>query len=83
MSECPHQLQMINIQFGFVVFEKCFHCNSLRTYFSMEDAPILGDKYREGDHFWSRVENRILPEPKFSLLHIFFGESPPPNPASN
>jgi len=48
---------MTNIQFGFVVFEKCFHCNSLRTYFSLEDIPILGDKYREGKHFWSRVEN--------------------------
>jgi hypothetical protein len=48
---------MTNIQFGFVVFEKCFHCNGLRTYFSTEDVPILGDKYREGDHFWSRAEN--------------------------
>ena len=48
---------MTNIQFGFVVFEKCFHCNGLRTYFSVEDIPILGDKYREGDCFWSRVEN--------------------------
>lgn len=57
MAECQHQWQMINIQFGFVVFEKCFHCNSLRTYFSMEDTAILGDKYREGDHYWSRVEN--------------------------
>lgn len=57
MPECQHQWDMISIQFGFVVFEKCFHCNGLRTYFSMEDTPILGDKYREGDHYWSRVEN--------------------------
>ncbi len=57
MPECQHEWQMTNIQFGFVVFEKCFHCNGLRTYFSLEDTPILGDKYREGDHFWSRVEN--------------------------
>jgi len=57
MSECQHQWKMANIQFGFVVFEKCFHCNGLRTYFSTEDTPILGDKYREGDHYWSRVEN--------------------------
>jgi len=48
---------MTGIQFGFVVFEKCFHCNGLRTYFSLEDTPILGDKYREGNCFWSRVEN--------------------------
>jgi len=47
---------MINIQFGFVVFEKCSHCKGLRTYFSLEDYPVLGDKYRDGDCFWSRVE---------------------------
>ncbi|RKX18079.1 MAG: hypothetical protein DRP26_05875 [Candidatus Zixiibacteriota bacterium] len=57
MPECQHQWEMTNIKFGFVVFEKCFHCNGLRTYFSTEDTPILGDKYREGNHFWSRVEN--------------------------
>jgi hypothetical protein len=56
-GSCGHRWEMTNINFGFVVFEKCFHCNGLRTYFSMEDTPILGDKYREGDHFWSRVEN--------------------------
>jgi hypothetical protein len=56
-GSCGHQWEMTNIQFGFVVFEKCFHCNGLRTYFSAEEVPILGDKYREGDHFWSRVEN--------------------------
>jgi hypothetical protein len=48
---------MINIQFGFVVFEKCFHCNGLRTYFSEEERPILGDVYRDGDCYWNRVEN--------------------------
>jgi len=57
MSECQHQWEMANIQFGFVVFEKCTHCKGLRPYFSLEDYPILGDKYREGDCFWSRVEN--------------------------
>lgn len=34
MSECEHQWDMANIQFGFVVFEKCFHCNCMRTYFT-------------------------------------------------
>lgn len=57
MPECLHQWTMTDVQFGFVVFEKCFHCNSLGTYFSAEDTPILGDKYREGDCYWSRVEN--------------------------
>ena len=57
MSECQHQWEMVNIRFGFVVFEKCYHCRGLRTYFTREGVPILGDKYREGDHFWNRVEN--------------------------
>jgi len=48
---------MTNIKFGFVAFEKCFHCNSLRTYFSTEENPVIGGKYREGDCFWSQVEN--------------------------
>ncbi len=57
MSGCHHQWEMIDIRYGFVVFEKCFHCNALRTYFTAEVNPILGDKYREDDCFWSRVEN--------------------------
>lgn len=57
MSECKHQWEMTNVEFGFVVFEKCYHCNSLRTYFSLEDVQVLGDKYREGGCFWNRVEN--------------------------
>lgn len=57
MPDCQHLWEMTNVQFGFVVFEKCFHCGGLRTYFSAENVPILGDKYREGDCFWSRVEN--------------------------
>jgi hypothetical protein len=57
MSACQHQWEMANVQFGFVVFEKCFHCKSLRTYFSAEDHPILGDIYRQGDCYWNRMEN--------------------------
>jgi len=57
MDNCRHLWEMTEIQFGFVVFEKCFHCNTLRTYFTAGDVLILGDKYREGDCYWSRVEN--------------------------
>ncbi len=57
MPECQHQWEMTNVRFGYVVFEKCFHCNSLETYFTTEANPILGDKYRDGDCFWSVVEN--------------------------
>jgi hypothetical protein len=48
---------MVNVQFGFVAFERCYHCQGLRTFFSQEQNPFLGEKYREGDHFWSRFEN--------------------------
>lgn len=54
MSECQHRWEMANIQFGFVVFEKCSHCKGLRTYFSLEDT---WDEYREEDCLWSIVEN--------------------------
>ena len=57
MPGCQHQWEMANIQFGFVVFEKCFQCNGVRTYLTRESQPIHGDEYREGDHFWHRVEN--------------------------
>ena len=54
MSECQHQWKMTNIQYGFMVYEKCSHCNKLRTYFS--DVSTW-DEYREGDCTWSIVEN--------------------------
>ncbi len=57
MPECQHLWEMINIQFGFVVFEKCSHCNGLRTYFSPKDHPIVGDAYLEGEHTWRCMEN--------------------------
>jgi hypothetical protein len=56
MAFCDHRWQMINVQPGFVVFEKCYHCNRTRTYFSTEDTPPIWDKYREGDCFWNRVQ---------------------------
>jgi hypothetical protein len=45
---------MINIQFGFTVFEKCSHCQTVRTYFSDKDT---WDEYVEDDCTWSIVEN--------------------------
>jgi len=57
MSDCQHVWEMTNIRFGFIVFEKCFHCDGLRTYFTLETNPFLGDRYREGDHHWTRMEN--------------------------
>ena len=57
MSDNKHVWEMTDINFGFIVFEKCFHCDGLRTYFSHEENPILGDRYREGDCHWTRMEN--------------------------
>jgi len=55
--ERGHLWTMTDIEFGFIIFEKCFHCRGLRTFFTVEQISYLGDKYREGDHFWARVEN--------------------------
>ena len=54
MPECQHRWSMTNIQFGFTVFEKCSHCQTVRTYFSTQDT---WDEYREGLCLWSIVEN--------------------------
>ena len=56
MAACQHTWEMTDVTFGFVVFEKCFHCNGLRTFFSEEDHPFLGEGYREEDHYWNRME---------------------------
>lgn len=57
MTEHQSHWEMINIRFGFIAFEKCFHCNQIRTYFSAEETPDPGEEYREGEHFWIGVEN--------------------------
>jgi hypothetical protein len=57
MPQCHHKWEMTNVRFGFIAFEKCYHCDGLRTYFTEKDLPLLGDKYREGNCFWSRVGN--------------------------
>ena len=54
MPGCHHRWRMTNIQFGFVVFERCSHCHNVRTYFSSQDT---WDEYREGACTWSIVEN--------------------------
>jgi len=57
MAGCQHRWEMADVEFGFVAFERCFHCDGLRTFFSPEQAPFLGEEYREGRCFWRRVEN--------------------------
>jgi hypothetical protein len=57
MPNCQHLWEMVNIQFGFVVFEKCSHCDGLRTYFSAKDHPMEGDEYREENCIWRCMES--------------------------
>jgi hypothetical protein len=54
MAQCSHIWEMNNLRRGFAVFEKCAHCQKVRTYFSDIDT---WDEYREGDCTWSIVEN--------------------------
>ncbi|MBU8923425.1 MAG: hypothetical protein KOO63_16535 [Bacteroidales bacterium] len=56
MAECQHQWEMWDVRFGFIVFEKCFHCNGVRTYFCEGSPPAIGIEYREENCFWSCVE---------------------------
>lgn len=54
MSSCSHSWKMVNLQFGFTVFEHCSHCQGLRTYFSREGT---WDQYQEEGCLWDIVEN--------------------------
>ncbi len=54
MAPCTHFWEMTNLRHGFAVFEKCSHCQNIRTYFSTTDT---WDEYREGECTWSIVEN--------------------------
>lgn len=48
---CQHFWRMTDVRYGFIVTEKCYHCNDLRTYFSFEETPPK-EEYKEGDHYW-------------------------------
>ena len=51
-----HQWEMANVKYGFMITEKCFHCDKIATYFSDKEKPPL-EEYREEDHFWNVVES--------------------------
>lgn len=55
MSDCEHIWKMVNIEYGFVVFERCSHCNTVRSHFSHDG--VFGDEYREGDCLYSDVKS--------------------------
>ena len=48
---CRHSWSMTDVRYGFIVVEKCYHCNDERSYFAAEHVPPK-EEYREGEHFW-------------------------------
>jgi hypothetical protein len=56
MAQFRHTWEMIEIEFGFVVFEKCTYTNVLRSYFSGVSHPEVGEEYRENNRIWRCVE---------------------------
>lgn len=54
-DKCSHAWQMVNVVYGQIITEKCFHCEKLSTYFTTEMKPPL-EEYREGEHFWNVME---------------------------
>jgi len=34
-----HQWEMANVKYGFIITEKCFHCDKIATYFSDKERP--------------------------------------------
>jgi hypothetical protein len=51
-ATCQHTWKMKDVQIGFVVTEKCYHCASERNYFTLEDNPPF-EEYRDGVHLWN------------------------------
>ncbi|MCK4763730.1 MAG: hypothetical protein KAW12_16130 [Candidatus Aminicenantes bacterium] len=54
-ENCPHRWEMVNVSYGHIITEKCFHCDKVANYFTAELKPSL-DEYREGEHFWNVME---------------------------
>jgi hypothetical protein len=55
-TECGHIWRMVNVDYGYVITEKCSKCEIISTYFTFEDRPPL-EEYREGNHFWNVMES--------------------------
>lgn len=51
-ESCQHAWKMKDVQLGFVVTEKCYHCTMERNYFTLEDNPPF-EEYRDGAHLWN------------------------------
>ncbi|NOZ61887.1 MAG: hypothetical protein GXO74_09415 [Calditrichaeota bacterium] len=77
MTSATQEWEMKNIQFGFIVYEKCYQTDELRTFFTTEANPILGDRYREGKKHWTRMG--VAQSFQFDLRNKKTGETIPFN----
>ena len=55
-EKCSHAWEMINLQPGFIITERCSHCSKISTYLTHEEKPPL-EEHRDGEHFWNVVES--------------------------
>jgi len=51
-DRCIHSWAMTDVKYGFIVTEKCYHCNQVRTYFTFEETPPK-EEYKEAEHYWN------------------------------
>ncbi len=54
-EKCSHLWEMVNIVSGFIVMERCFHCDKVFTSFALGDQPSM-EPHREEDHFFNFME---------------------------
>ncbi|MGC9367361.1 MAG: hypothetical protein ACP5FK_10040 [bacterium] len=55
-ADCLHEWKMTDVNYGFIVTEKCFHCGKISNYFTGEQKPPF-EEYREGEHFWNFMDS--------------------------
>jgi len=55
-EKCPHRWEMENVSYGYIITEKCFKCEKVSNYFTMEHTPPL-EEYRDGEHFWNVMKS--------------------------
>ena len=55
-ERCEHRWGMANVLNGYIITEKCFHCDKVSTSFISQIKPAL-EEYRDGEHFWNVMES--------------------------
>ncbi|MFH0867275.1 MAG: hypothetical protein V1904_13855 [Bacteroidota bacterium] len=53
---CKHIWEMINVQPGYIITERCFECGKISMYFTFEEKPPI-EESRDGEHFMNVMEN--------------------------